>query len=288
MRIRFICGQSSYEIDIIETDLIDEAKKIVETHCQIPKEGQKWIFKGRILGDDITIQDSGICDGDAVHVLKSQTKISSDTQNTSNNIQAQTMIVRTDRFNRAMQMLLTNDETIVKESVEVLVKIITNIISNPHDPKYRKLKNSNSTFQKKIGTVQGGIIVFESLGFTLLGEDWVLEVSGEAWNNLVSCKMKLDSFLQRMSEGAGKGGAQQSNTSTVPLATSAPPAIPVPSSTSSNTPPLDAASLLAMQALLASLTSGTRDGAGQQGAGNGNGKDDGAGDKGSDSNDDMI
>jgi hypothetical protein len=287
MRIRFICGQSSYEIDIIETDLIDEAKKIVETHCQIPKEGQKWIFKGRILGDDITIQDSGICDGDAVHVLKSQTKISSDTQNTSNNIQAQTMIVRTDRFNRAMQMLLTNDETIVKESVEVLVKIITNIVSNPHDPKYRKLKNSNSTFQKKIGTVQGGIIVFESLGFTLLGEDWVLEVSGEAWNNLVSCKMKLDSFLQRMSEGAGKG-AQQSNTSTKPLATSAPPAIPVPSSTSSNTPPLDAASLLAMQALLASLTSGTRDGAGQQGAGNGNGKDDGAADKGSDSNDDMI
>jgi hypothetical protein len=103
-------------------------------------------------------------------------------------------------FDRAMRVLLTNSEESCKEAVILLLKIITKIIENPMDEKFRKLKASNPTFNTKITNIPGGSDCMRAIGFQLIGEYWVLEPTMEAWNVLLACQQKLDKFMSRCLE----------------------------------------------------------------------------------------
>jgi hypothetical protein len=129
----------------------------------------------------------------------------------------------------------------VRTVLDVIAKIIANIVNNPLDPKYRRLKSTNNTFQKKVCAISGGLDVFQSLGFRLAGEEWVMESSEFAWNNLVSCKLKLDKFLSRL-DSSGK--------STVSPISSVPVNSPVSTSGGVNS----AESLATLQQLLLALS----------------------------------
>ena len=103
-------------------------------------------------------------------------------------------------FDRAMRVLLTNSEESCKEAVILLLKIITKIIENPMDEKFRKLKTSNPTFNTKITNIPGGSDCMRAIGFQLIGEYWILEPTMEAWNILLACQQKLDKFMSRCLE----------------------------------------------------------------------------------------
>ena len=103
-------------------------------------------------------------------------------------------------FDRAMRVLLTNSEESCKEAVILLLKIITKIIENPMDEKFRKLKTSNPTFNTKITNIPGGSDCMRAIGFQLIGEYWILEPTMEAWNVLLACQQKLDKFMSRCLE----------------------------------------------------------------------------------------
>lgn len=86
----------------------------------------------------------------------------------------------------------------IKQYIQLLIKITDNIIKNPMDEKYRKLKKTNAALNKAIFSLDGGERSVLALGFTLIGEELlVLEPSSEKWENLVRANNKLKGFLVR-------------------------------------------------------------------------------------------
>eukprot|EP00924_Labyrinthula_sp_SR-Ha-C_P001660 augustus_masked-scaffold_18-processed-gene-5.7-mRNA-1 protein AED:0.36 eAED:0.44 QI:0/-1/0/1/-1/1/1/0/347 len=53
-----------------------------------------------------------------------------------------------------------------KDSIKAtLKKILLNVIQNPHEEKYRKLKTSNPAFQKRVGKFASGVMLLKLVGF---------------------------------------------------------------------------------------------------------------------------
>jgi hypothetical protein len=86
----------------------------------------------------------------------------------------------------------------VAPSLSTILKIISNIIKNPYEEKYRKIKTSNKLIQLKIVSVSGALEVLVATGFAPMGEEYVMTISPVAWEVLVSCQRKLDLFLKKL------------------------------------------------------------------------------------------
>ena len=84
-----------------------------------------------------------------------------------------------------------------------------NIISNPHNDKYRKISKTNKTFSQKVQAVTGGEELMRSLNFQTVGDDYILQPSMQAWDNLIASKTKLDKFALKLQQ-------QSSSSSTSP------------------------------------------------------------------------
>ena len=88
----------------------------------------------------------------------------------------------------------------IKVFVDMILKILKNIVSNPYEEKYRKVKSSSGAFQSKIANCEGYDKVFIELGFVYFesSEQWIIEPSEEKWNTLTNIYQKLSSFQLRM------------------------------------------------------------------------------------------
>lgn len=115
-------------------------------------------------------------------------------------------------FDAAMLALLSSnaDEKVVFDAVDLLGKIVSNIIQNPNEEKYRKIKQTSAALNKKLLEVSGGMKCFESLGFQSVGDEYVLAAAAENWQNLLGCKTKLDGFRAKLSLKIDGGGATTS------------------------------------------------------------------------------
>lgn len=216
-------------------DVIGEAEEILwnvkeRVAAEIGIDGafQKWIYKGRVLTNEQTVGDAGIANEDTIIVMKAATA-SSPASVTSSGGGTSTVaspaaaaaaappappMVATPQFNMAMHTLLSNDEGIARTAVELLLKVVSNIVSNPMEEKYRRMRSSNATFRAKLGNVNGGNQCMQALGFDLNGEtgDFTLLPTAEKWNNIVACQVKLQAFNDRMTS-AGTTGASVSSSS---------------------------------------------------------------------------
>ena len=204
--------------DVAGSMFVDEAKSLVENISGVPKAHQKWIYKGRVLTDQISLVESNIVDGNTVIVMRTAptsvpafvpTALSSAATQHMGSIDLQMRPSHlTVQFDSAMaELLQCPDETAVQAAIALLFKIISNIISHPLDDKYRRLSRSNAAFSKKVGSLNGGPTSMLALGFQLIGDDWVLLPNSEAWNNIVSCHKKLERFLQRISDQHTNSGS---------------------------------------------------------------------------------
>jgi hypothetical protein len=179
--------------DIDATNFIIDAKSKVESITGVPKSNQKWVYKGRILTDQMTISEANIIDGNTVIVMRTAQPAASDTPSKSpipspsvSPVNAANVpsfigtVPSTAKFDLAMRDLLSSntDEIVVKTTVSLLLKVISNIISNPLDAKYRRLNRTNAAFSKKVGSVTGGNNCMIALGFQVEGEEWVLTPNG--------------------------------------------------------------------------------------------------------------
>ena len=206
------------------TELVYALKKKGEADIGVEAPFQKWIYKGRVLGDNVTLQETGIIDGDMVIAMRAQTAStfsatfagegvtdstealgpspgatppSSGVARTIN-VQQSPSTTNTYVFDMAMHALLANEEEKVKAAVGLLVKIANNIVANPMEDKFRKMKSTSTTFTSKLGALPGGTGVMAALGFTLVGEEWILIPSEQAWDNLVACHAKLQQFNTKL------------------------------------------------------------------------------------------
>lgn len=82
-----------------------------------------------------------------------------------------------------------------KTALTTLSKLLSNVIQNPMEDKYRKVKNTNAAFQKRLGRLNGANDAILSIGFTTVGEEYVLQPSPDAWPKLLASKSTLDQAL---------------------------------------------------------------------------------------------
>ena len=110
---------------------------------------------------------------------------------------AQTLV---NTFDKGMEKLLMNSEEIVVNAVGLLFKILNNIMLNPMEEKYRKLKSTGVAFSSKILAIPGGPDCMRACGFVEGNGEWVLVPSAEGWNLLVACRNKLEIFYSKLNK----------------------------------------------------------------------------------------
>jgi len=83
-----------------------------------------------------------------------------------------------------------------KIGLTTLSKLLQNVIQNPMEQKYRKVKKTNAAFQKKLGRLNGANEAILAIGFQTVGEEYVLTPSPEAWPALLESKATLDQAVR--------------------------------------------------------------------------------------------
>lgn len=203
---------------------------------QLTPSNQKWIYKGKVLLDESTLVSSGFTAGDTVHVILSTAATS-----TAAAQSPAPSYFPVPQFDHAMRTYLSMHSSPVEisPSLSTIHKIISNIIKNPHEEKYRKIKSSNSLIQKKIVSIPGALNVLLATGFasTAGGEEYAIMVSPTAWEVLVACQRKLEVFLKKLEEPTVDPSAKTSatTTSSPPPPPVAPSPVATPSTFSSGT-----------------------------------------------------
>lgn len=228
-------NENVHEIKDVDGSLfIGEVKSMVENVSGVPKNCQKWIYKGRILTDQLSLSESNIVDGNTVIVMRTAPTTSTPIANGSSsdngksvpstvhgstvNQEAIRSSQSTVQFDNAMfELLQSSDESAVLACVTTLFKVISNIIAFPLEDKYRRLSRINAAFAKKVGSLSGGTSCMVALGFQLVGDDWILVPTASAWDNITSCKMKLEKFSQKLGDKIARDKGSQ------PIAAPAPP-----------------------------------------------------------------
>lgn len=75
------------------------------------------------------------------------------------------MSVDTGKVNVAVELLATNPFLQFETAALTLNKYVANIIRDPAEPKYRKIRIENATFDRNVRQPRGGIRFLEALGF---------------------------------------------------------------------------------------------------------------------------
>ncbi|CAI5745502.1 unnamed protein product [Peronospora destructor] len=76
----------------------------------------------------------------------------------------------------ALQILRDNScDAMSHIAIVTLLKIVTNILSDPENEKLRAIRLSNTTFHRSVGQMKGGIEFLTSIGFAVLPETQMLE-----------------------------------------------------------------------------------------------------------------
>ena len=232
-------GEKKLALTGVSSDTIWALKvRLQEQHKDsAPDAGfSRWVHKGKVLVDEVTLADAGIAEGDCVIVIKSKTSTStrgeqvSPTAVMTPSLPAATASstpvpasipvpqqVSTAAFDSAMHELLTwNGDNIsaVQACVATLIKVASNIMGAPMEDKFRRVPATNKNFVAKVGSLRGGSPILQSMGFRLESEHWVLVPSADAWEVLTQCHDKLNRFQSRLLVGTAGGSAAVGEAST--------------------------------------------------------------------------
>ena len=75
----------------------------------------------------------------------------------------------------AIRDLGDNGPGVSVKALSTVAKLLTNIVNNPNEAKYRRLKLSNAALNSKVISVVGGVALLEAVGFLdLPGEDTMI------------------------------------------------------------------------------------------------------------------
>jgi hypothetical protein len=103
---------------------------------------------------------------------------------------------------RALDTKITQqDDATALAAIELLEKLVSNILNKPDEPKYRQFKSSNPAISKKVMKVPGGLDFVMAAGFTttvvefeehwqFLGSGAELVILEHAREGLVRCRRK--------------------------------------------------------------------------------------------------
>jgi len=207
-----------------------ELRAIAANSTHIPLASIKLIFRGRIIqNDEKGITDYSVEDGCVVHCLGkpvspsdssgsyatsgivtgSYTGATTTTVSTpsvpSSSLTATLPVAADTTVEVALQNLKSqNTAAVYSTALSTLSKVISNILSNASEEKYRKLKQSNASFGRRLGNIPGGPNAMLAVGFTSENPDgtnephFVLKANADAWNHLLQSKSKVEKELDQL------------------------------------------------------------------------------------------
>jgi hypothetical protein len=208
-------------------------RKLVSEATKIPLDKLRLIFRGRLIGDEEdknAVEEFKLEDGTVLHCMgkpevgesppvsaagapvasaagaqvtiqpASNLAAAAAGTNAGNSLQA---AFATLRSNNPPQAYAT--------AVTTLDKILNNIVSNPMEEKYRKMRKQNPAFQKKLGGLTGGDAAMKGAGFIIEienGEEvYVLHASAEKWPQLMAAKAATEAAVRDANAAANQASA---------------------------------------------------------------------------------
>ncbi|KAK3097658.1 hypothetical protein FSP39_011805 [Pinctada imbricata] len=128
------------------------------------------------------------------------------------------------------QLLNDNDSTQFVEAAKILLKFADNILKNPNEPKYRRIRLGNQTVESKLLPVSGALECLFEMGFQEDGEYLTLH-QGSPLSSLQYIRNKLDAELtklQRTSNGPTSSRTPSNSAPSIPAATTVSQSQPRP------------------------------------------------------------
>lgn len=80
-------------------------------------------------------------------------------------VEKENPIIMSGNLKYCISLLQDNEESIRKEAQQVLVKLCTNIMKNPKEPRYRRIKLENAAISTKLLPALGAIECLFEAGF---------------------------------------------------------------------------------------------------------------------------
>jgi hypothetical protein len=120
-----------------------------------------------------------------------------------------------DPLQTALQTLMSsNAPSVYMTAVSTLEKILSNIGSHPMEDKYRKVKQLNAAFQKRLGGLPGGDMAMRAVGFVLEQQEghpvYQLHAAPDAWPKLMAAKARLQAAVQEAQRASSAAAAPPS------------------------------------------------------------------------------
>lgn len=135
-------------------------------------------------------------------------------------------------FTTVKQLVEENSQEQFLDAAKLLLKFADNVINNPTEPKYRKIRLGNPTVESKLLPVVGALECLFEMGFIEDGEFLTLPP-----NTSLEIIRQIRKDLNEYVETMGKvNGEQASQTPTPPVTIRAPPQAPATTGAPSQTP----------------------------------------------------
>lgn len=199
--------------DVTPTQLREQAASTTN----IPLSSIKLIVRGRLVAANdalSAVAEYKLEEGTVLHCMGKPEEIIDSAANASSNVGngsgralptvsvaagATASAVSTstaDPLQAALTVLRTsNSPTVFQTAISTLDKILSNVIENPMEEKYRSLKVQNAAFQRRLGGLPGGNAAILACGFTIetvdSEEKYCMAASADKWAGLLATKASV-------------------------------------------------------------------------------------------------
>ena len=111
----------------------------------------------------------------------------------------------------------SNDQSLVPGAIELLLKVVKNIILNPNDEKFRKIKTNNKFLNSKLLCLNHGEVLLFKTGFVKVNDEYILHPDEFLYCHLIYISSKLEKFVNIINDRTKESEKNVTNdTSIVP------------------------------------------------------------------------
>jgi hypothetical protein len=194
-----------------------ELYELISRATHIPRSSLKLIFRGKLIPckeDEVDVaQKFKLEEGCVIHCMGKPVSVGETTAAAATSSAPAAAAATTPTLTTALNAfrLKCTGETYTT-ALKTLSKILENIMVNPNEEKYRKLKCSNATFMKRLGSLDGAKEVLLRCGFDFYQQEYIITPTAEKWELLTQARAIVDQRVMSSS----------SNVSAPPLSSSSP------------------------------------------------------------------
>ncbi|CAB9509656.1 PUB domain [Seminavis robusta] len=213
--------------DVTPTSL----RKLTSEASKIPLDKLRLIFRGRLIGDDdkknavtefkleegTVLHCMGKPEGDTTTATAAAAPAATASAGSSVTIQPTAAATApaassSNPLQAAFTTLRSNNPPqTYMTAVTTLDKILNNIVTNPMEEKYRRVKKQNPAFQKRLGGLTGGDAAMKGAGFIVEmdngEENYVMHASAEKWPELMAAKTAVEVAVRDAKAAANQASA---------------------------------------------------------------------------------